>query len=92
VIAETFHYRGWTELVSDGARLRGGVQDHSLPAIQDPQICRIGRGELRGSPELHIVIISLPQPSWRLFAEFFRDEWSKCPIVVSPGQVINWPS
>ena len=58
---------------------------------RDSKFAESAAKSLKALPTMAIVVIKLPQRSWKLYAEAFRSAWSRAPAMPQPGQVVLWP-
>ena len=88
---ETARFRGWAELRN--GELTRVSYDAGFRTIltRDVRFATSASASLTMLPEMAIVIVRLPQRSWRLYSEAFRQAWDNGPIVPKPGQVTQWP-
>ncbi|MBI2150349.1 MAG: hypothetical protein HYU27_07070 [Acidobacteria bacterium] len=42
-------------------------------------------------PAMALVVIKLPQRSWKLYSEAFRNAWGQKAVAPEPGKVVVWP-
>ncbi len=58
---------------------------------RDSKFAESASKSLRDLPTIALVVINLPQRSWKLYADAFRSAWSQAPVLPQPGQVVFWP-
>lgn len=89
--AETAAFHGWQQL-RNGA-LVSAAHTSGFEAIftRDLRFAESASKALIDLPTMAIVVVTLPQRSWRLYSDAFREAWEKSPAVPQPGKVSHWP-
>ena len=89
--AETARFRGWAELRN--GELTKAACDAGFRTIltRDVRFATSASASVKMLPEIAIVVVRLPQRSWRLYSAAFRQAWEIAPIVPQPGKVTTWP-
>ena len=89
--AETARYRGWTELRNGELTIASYDAGFRCILTRDVKFAASAAASLQALPDMSIVIVRLPQRSWRLYSEAFRRAWDDAPISPRAGCVTNWP-
>jgi hypothetical protein len=74
-------------------RLVTAAHDAGFDTIftRDLKFAESASRSLQAIPTMAVVVIRLPQRSWKLYADAFRVAWSQAPVTPQPGQVVTWP-
>jgi predicted nuclease of predicted toxin-antitoxin system len=89
--AETARYRGWAELRNGELTLTSYQAGFRTILTRDVGFATSASKSISKVPEMAIIIVRIPQRSWREYAEAFRSAWTQAPFRPVPGQVIWWP-
>ena len=88
---ETAASRGWERLrngeLVDAAHAAG----FDTVFTRDSKFAESASKSLKALPTMALVVIKLPQRSWKLYADAFRGAWSHEPVIPQPGKVVFWP-
>ena len=60
--------------------------------IRDRLFSDSARRSLRVHDRISVVLPTLPQLRAAAFLDAFRESWSRSPIMVARGQVMEWPA
>lgn len=89
--AESTVYRGWERLKNGDLVAAAHSAGFTAILTRDVKFAQSTAKALLTFPTMAIVIIRLPQRSWRLYQAAFREAWTVTPITPSPGKVAVWP-
>jgi|SRR5688572_562003 len=78
-------------LTSETAASRGWERLRNGELARDVKFAQSAAKSLQALPTMALVVITLPQRRWELYAESFRNAWNKAAIVPQAGQVVFWP-
>ena len=89
--SDTTVFRGWRDL-GNGALAKAAI-DAGFQAIltRDKLFGESAAKALRVYPQLSVVILRIPQSRAETYLAAFRQHWQRDPILLTPGQVVEWP-
>jgi hypothetical protein len=91
VPCESAIYRGWREL-TNGQLIAAAVEaGFACILTKDMLFAESASRTLAQAPYLSIIVVRLPQTTWRKYIAQFRTAWEKNPISPAAGAVIQWP-
>ena len=91
LVVETAHHRGWTELRNGELTTAAYSSGFRTILTRDVLFATSAAKSIANLPEMAIVIVRLPQRSWRLYSAAFRLAWEAAPINPQPCRVVRWP-
>jgi len=89
--SETAASRGWERLRNGELVAAAHAAGFDTIFTRDLKFAEAASKSLRDLPTIALVVIMLPQRSWKLYADAFRSAWSQAPVLPQPGQVVFWP-
>ena len=89
--AETAASRGWERLRNGELVAASHAAGFDTIFTRDSKFADSASKSLQALPTMALVVIKLPQRSWKLYADAFRSAWSTAPVIPQPGQVVFWP-
>lgn len=90
--SETVVSRGWAKL-RNGELVSAAYQSgFRVLLTRDRGFAVAAAPVLLQFTDFALVVVRLPQRSWRLYESAFRTAWSVGRIEPLPGRVIEWPS
>ena len=89
--SESATFRGWEELRNGDLVAAAHSGGFTTILTRDVKFAQSASRTLVSFPSMAIVVVRLPQRSWRLYLDAFRVAWAKAPIAAQPGKVISWP-
>jgi predicted nuclease of predicted toxin-antitoxin system len=88
---ETAASRGWERLRNGELVTAAHAAGFDAIFTRDLKFAEVASRSLKNVPTMGIVVIKLPQRSWKLYAGAFRSAWSQAPAIPQPGQIVFWP-
>jgi alkanesulfonate monooxygenase SsuD/methylene tetrahydromethanopterin reductase-like flavin-dependent oxidoreductase (luciferase family) len=89
--AETAASRGWERLRNGELVAAAHAAGFDTIFTRDRRFAESASKSLKALPTMALVVIKLPQRSWKLYADAFRRAWAQTPVLPRPGQVVLWP-
>ena len=89
--AETAAFRGWERLRNGDLVTAARAAGFDTIFTRDFRFAESASKSLIDLPTMALVVIRLPQRSWKLYSDAFRDAWAKAPAIPQPGKLIYWP-
>ena len=89
---ETAASRGWQRLRNGELVAAAYAAGFDTIFTRDSKFAEAASKSLDAVPTMALVVIKLPQRSWKLYAEAFRSAWNQAPITSQPGRTVFWPS
>jgi len=83
---ETVGSRGWGRLRNGELVAAAHAAGFDVILTRDARFAESAAKSLKALPTMALVVIRLPQRSWPLYADAFRDAWSRAPVRPQPGQ------
>jgi predicted nuclease of predicted toxin-antitoxin system len=92
VESETAVFRGWEKLRN--AELLAVAHQHGFRLLltRDGKFAESAAATLSCLSDFAVVVVRLPQRSWRLYDAAFRSAWSLRTIVPMAGVASEWPT
>jgi predicted nuclease of predicted toxin-antitoxin system len=88
---ETASSRGWERLRNGELVTAAHAAGFDTIFTRDLKFAESASISLKAVPTMALVVIKLPQRSWKLYAGAFRNAWSQAPLIPRPGQIVFWP-
>lgn len=89
--SETAASRGWERLRNGELVAAAHAAGFTTIFKRDTKFAESASKSLKTVPTMALVVIKLPQRSWKLYADAFCKAWNLSPAVPQPGQVVLWP-
>jgi hypothetical protein len=88
--SETASSRGWERMRNGELVTAGRGAGFDTIFTRDLKFAESASKSLLVLPTMAVVVIKLPQRSWKLYAEAFASP-AQAPAIPRPGQVVLWP-
>jgi len=88
---ETASSRGWEQLRNGELVVAAHGAGFDVIFTRDAKFGEAAAKSLLAFPSMAVVVVKLPQRSWKLYADAFRAAWEKSPVIPQPGKVAFWP-
>ena len=89
--SETAASHGWERLRNGELVSAAHAAGFDTIWTRDSRFAEAASKSLQALPQMALVVIKLPQRSWKLYADSFRSAWSQTPVTSIPGHVVFWP-
>ena len=89
--AETTRFRGWERLRNGELVAAAYTAGFETIFTRDNKFAESASKSLSRFPIMALVVIGLPQRSWKLYGDAFRMAWKTAPVIPQPGKVVHWP-
>ena len=89
--SETAASRGWDWLRNGELVAAANAAGFDAIFTRDSKFAESASKSLQAFPTIGVVVITLPQRRWELYADAFRNAWSQTPAAPQAGQVVFWP-
>jgi hypothetical protein len=89
--AETTKFRGWDQLRNGDLVSAAHAAGIRTIYTRDRLFGESAAKTLTHFQGMSLVVITLPQRSWKLYRDAFKVAWQTAPVVPQPGKVISWP-
>jgi len=89
---ETAASRGWERLRNGELVTAAYAAGFDTIFTRDLKFAESASKSFLALPTMALVVIRLPQRSWKLYADAFRIAWNQAPVIPQPGRTIIWPS
>jgi predicted nuclease of predicted toxin-antitoxin system len=88
---ESAIHRGWRQLANGQLITAAAEAGFSCILTKDRLFAESAGRSLINAPKISIIVMRLPQMSWKKYIGRFRAEWEKGPITPVSGAIIYWP-
>ena len=89
--SETSFSQGWERLRNGELVTAAQAAGFDTIFTRDVKFAESASKSLRALPTMALVVIKLPQRSWKPYADAFRTAWGQAPVIPQPGKVVFWP-
>src|SRR5712691_369373 len=89
--AETAASKSWEQLRNGDLVTAAHGAGFDVIFTRDRRFAESASKTLTMFPAMALVVIRLPQRSWKLFSEAFQNAWDQKAATPEPGKVVVWP-